>query len=78
MNSPGAPPRQWSTKAAVSRTVRERGGYPLMPELNYNPTNQYLPPRKKDRPDQASLLAPLLDIRATGFAGWLDKMLGKI
>jgi hypothetical protein len=22
MNSPGAPPRQWSTKAAVSRTVR--------------------------------------------------------
>ena len=33
--------------SAVSRTVRERGGFPLMPELNYNPTNQYLPPRSK-------------------------------
>lgn len=33
--------------SAVSRTVRERGGFPLMPELNYNPTNQYLPPRRK-------------------------------
>jgi hypothetical protein len=25
--------------------VRDRGGYQLMPELNYNPTNHYLPPR---------------------------------
>lgn len=33
--------------SAVSRTVRERGGFPLMPELNYNPTNTYLPPRRK-------------------------------
>ncbi len=33
--------------SAVSRTVRERGGYPLMPELGYNPTNHYLPPRKQ-------------------------------
>ena len=24
------------------------------------------------------VLAPLLDIQATGFAGWLDKVLGKI
>jgi hypothetical protein len=31
----------------VSRTVRERSGFPLMPELNYNPTNTYLPPRSK-------------------------------
>ena len=27
---------------------------------------------------EASLLAPLLDIQATGFAGWLDRVLGKI
>lgn len=33
-------------QSAVSQTVRERGGYPLMPELGYNPTNHYLPPRK--------------------------------
>ena len=49
-----------------------------MPEQGTKPTNKYLPPRKKDRPDQASLLAPLLDIKATGFAGWLDRVLGKI
>jgi hypothetical protein len=32
--------------SAVSKTVREREGYQLMPELGYNPTNHYLPPRK--------------------------------
>lgn len=62
----------------VSKLTRERGGYDLMPDLKTKPTNKYLPPRKKDRPDQASLLAPLLDIKATGLAGWLDKVLGKI
>jgi Fe-S-cluster-containing dehydrogenase component len=30
----------------VSKVVREREGYVLMPELGYNPTNHYLPPRK--------------------------------
>jgi sulfite dehydrogenase (quinone) subunit SoeB len=64
--------------SAVSLLVADRGGYDLMPRMGTKPTNKYLPPRKKDRPDQASLLAPLLDIKAKGFAGWLDKMLGKI
>ena len=49
-----------------------------MPDLGTKPTNKYLPPRPKDRPQEASLLAPLLDIQATGFAGWLDRVLGKI
>ncbi len=62
----------------VSKLVAERGGYDLMPDLKTKPTNKYLPPRKKDRPQEASFLAPLLDIKATGFAGWLDKVLGKI
>ena len=62
----------------VSRLVAGRGGYDLMPDMGTRPTNKYLPPRPKDRPDQASLLAPLLDIQATGFAGWLDRVLGKI
>ena len=62
----------------VSRLVRERGGYDLMPDLGTKPVNKYLPPRPKDQPTEASPLAPLLDIKATGFAGWLDKMLGKI
>ena len=65
-------------ESKVSKLSAARGGYDLMPDLGTRPTNKYLPPRKKDRPDQASLLAPLLDIQATGFAGWLDKILGKL
>ena len=61
----------------VSRLTRERGGVALMPEMGTKPVNRYLPPRKKDRPEEASLLAPLLDIKATGLAGWLDRVLGK-
>lgn len=32
----------------VSIAARERGGKDLMPELGYNPTNKYLPPRPKN------------------------------
>jgi len=31
----------------VSQMVRERGGYAMMPEQGYQPTNKYLPPRNK-------------------------------
>jgi sulfite dehydrogenase (quinone) subunit SoeB len=31
----------------VSKLVADRGGYDLMPELGYKPTNKYLPPRAK-------------------------------
>jgi hypothetical protein len=48
-----------------------------MPDMGTKPTNKYLPPRKKG-PGAASPLAPLLDVQATGIAGWLDRMLGKI
>ncbi len=49
-----------------------------MPDLGTKPVNKYLPPRKKDAPQEASLLAPLLDIQATGFAGFLDRLLGRL
>ena len=62
----------------VSKLTAARGGYDLMPDLGTRPTNKYLPPRRKDTPDMSAPLAPLLDIQATGFAGWLDKVLGKI
>ncbi|EEW24533.1 4Fe-4S dicluster domain-containing protein [Rhodobacter ferrooxidans] len=62
----------------VSRLSADRGGYALMPEMATRPTNRYLPPRAKDAASTASPLAPLLDIQASGFAGWLDKVLGKI
>ena len=62
----------------VSRLTAERGGYDLMPDLGTRPTNKYLAPRPKDQPVQASPLAPLLDIKAGGLAGWLDAILRKI
>ncbi len=31
----------------VSRRSRERNGYVMLPELGYEPTNQYLPPRSR-------------------------------
>ncbi|MET0569025.1 MAG: 4Fe-4S dicluster domain-containing protein, partial [Hyphomicrobiaceae bacterium] len=31
----------------VSRLVRERGGYDLLPEMGYKPVNKYLPPRPR-------------------------------
>ncbi len=61
----------------VSKLVAERQGYDLMPDMGTKPTNKYLPPRKKG-PGEASLLAPLLDIKTTGVAGWLDRVLGKL
>jgi Fe-S-cluster-containing dehydrogenase component len=64
-------------ESAVSKLVTERGGYDLMPDMGTRPTNKYLPPRRKG-PGEASPLAPLLDIQATGIAGWLDRMLGRL
>lgn len=66
--------------SAVSQLVADRGGFELMPEMGTKPVNRYLPPRKKGaaKPEEASLLAPLLDIQATGFAGWLDRVLEKL
>ncbi len=61
----------------VSQLVVAREGYDLMPELGTKPVNKYLPPRLKDRPASAPL-APLLDVPATGFAGWLDRLLDRL
>jgi Fe-S-cluster-containing dehydrogenase component len=36
--------------SGVSRMVAERGGFDLMPEHGYGPTNKYLPPRKPAAP----------------------------
>ena len=40
----------------VSRLVRERGGYDLLPETGYKPVNKYLPPRP--RRDSTATTAP--------------------
>jgi len=38
----------------VSKAIRERGGYSLMPEWETNPANQYLPRRVTEEPGGAS------------------------
>jgi Fe-S-cluster-containing dehydrogenase component len=61
----------------VSRLVTERGGVDLMPEMNYRPTNKYLPPRKRTAGngfDDAPALEPVAE---GGFLGWVDRMLSR-
>jgi Fe-S-cluster-containing dehydrogenase component len=61
----------------VSRLVAERDGFGPMPELGYQPTNRYLPPRPR-RTDAEVLGAPaaLEPAEPSGFLGWLDRVLG--
>jgi Fe-S-cluster-containing dehydrogenase component len=59
--------------SAVSEMVAERGGYDLMPELGYGPTNKYLPPRQREAVTPTTQLP---DAAASGgFLGWLDRLL---
>jgi len=60
--------------SAVSQLVAARGGVDLMPELDYRPTNKYLPPRDRTRLAEAPALEP---IAAGGFLGWVDKLLSR-
>ncbi len=64
----------------VSRMVRERGGYDLMPEMGYRPTNQYLPPRP--RKDGAGETAPLAAPEPSGtpeskLLQWVDRLFSR-
>jgi sulfite dehydrogenase (quinone) subunit SoeB len=62
----------------VSELVAARGGFDLMPELGYRPTNKYLPPRPR-QVDAAprALLKPEETANATGFLAWVDRMLSR-
>jgi Fe-S-cluster-containing dehydrogenase component len=71
----------------VSLLVAARGGYDLMPELGYQPTNKYLPPRARrmgdDVPQQP--VAPAQQSRADDiapgklhpFLRWVDNLLSR-
>ncbi|MDE3026803.1 MAG: (Fe-S)-binding protein, partial [Paracoccaceae bacterium] len=63
--------------SAVSQLVEARGGFELMPELGTKPVNRYLPPRLKDKPAAQPLTSLIEEEQATGFAGWLDRLLEK-
>lgn len=61
--------------SAVSELVAARGGFDLMAEMGYRPTNKYLPPRPGRR-GGGNAPPPLEDASPKGgFLGWLDKVL---
>jgi hypothetical protein len=57
----------------VSRLVRERGGYDLLPEQGCAPVNKYLPPRR------TTATATRLERKVEGIEAallrWVDKLL---
>jgi Fe-S-cluster-containing dehydrogenase component len=76
----------------VSKLVADRGGYDLMPEMGYKPTNKYLPPRPRrdkagdlgDITPLARLAAeaadqPLTETKTTGgkMLAWVDAVLSR-
>ena len=63
----------------VSRMTAERGGFDLMPEMETQPVNKYLPPRPKARPDAEGMLAPAIEPKANeGLLGWIDRALERL
>ena len=72
-------------KSAVSQLVSERGGYDLMPEFGYKPTNKYLPPRpRRDASNAVTTNASAVEsvAPASGAAieklfAWADKVLSR-
>ncbi len=65
------------SESDVSKLVARRNGEALMPELEYAPTNRYLPPRpERATPTTAQKAAPVEDTSgAEGFLGWIDRLL---
>ncbi|MGO1118972.1 4Fe-4S dicluster domain-containing protein [Rhodovibrionaceae bacterium A322] len=66
-------------ESGVSRLVAERQGYDLLPELDYKPTNKYLPPRprKEGTDSQAAELTPAAADQAGLLARWVDRLLSR-
>lgn len=67
--------------SAVSQMVAERGGYDLMPEMGYAPTNKYLPPRPRKNTGGCTgapvELAPAIPAGTSGLLGWIDRILSR-
>jgi Fe-S-cluster-containing dehydrogenase component len=68
--------------SGVSRIVKARGGFDLMPEQGTKPVNKYLPPRQKSGAGAPAQTAPRMlthkDQSKTGagmIARWVDKIL---
>ncbi len=61
-------------ESPVSRLVADRSGMDLMPEMGYQPTNKYLPPRHYKASAAPAALEPAPE---DGFLGWLDRLLAE-
>ena len=67
----------------ISLLVAARGGYDLMPEMGYRPTNKYLPPRPRQVAEVVDLNpSPAANDGTTDGAGnnllaWVDAMLSR-
>ena len=62
----------------VSLLVAARGGYDLMPEMGYRPTNKYLPPRPRQAAAVDALPAPAEAGSAPGgLLAWVDAVLSR-
>ncbi len=64
----------------VAKLVAERGGFDLMPEMGYRPTNKYLPPRQRQNSagcTGAGSSLPPPEPAADGLLGWLDRILSR-
>ena len=60
----------------ISKLVAARGGVDLMPELGYQPVNQYLPPRPR-RGGDAMAVVEETDANASSPMRWLNRMLNR-
>ena len=83
---PARPRRAISAISAIPtppsrKLVAERGGYDLMPEMGYTPTNKYLPPRPRQRtpaaPARRRQAAPAPPRRRACWAGSSLAALGR-
>jgi sulfite dehydrogenase (quinone) subunit SoeB len=66
--------------SAVSKNVAARGGFDLMPEMGYKPTNKYLPPRNKRAGAAAADVSRPLPVGTSALDSlfaWVDKALSK-
>ncbi|MEK9725880.1 MAG: 4Fe-4S dicluster domain-containing protein, partial [Rhodospirillaceae bacterium] len=59
----------------VSQLVSERGGYDLMADMGYRPTNKYLPPRP--RADARAATRPLDTAIENPLLRWADRFLSR-
>ncbi len=61
----------------VSKLVKSREGYDLMPEMGCNPVNKYLPPRPPKNAEDDRQLEPVVADQAGALARWVDRIFSR-